>query len=401
MLGRRLRFVATLETGDVPGAEAEAAAFARRAETVGNPLYAWYVPLWRGMWLLARGQLAGAEAAIEEVREIGARAASVNAPMLAHVLLSEVLYQAGRVDRDHRHVGPDARCTWPTCSRRRRPPATSLGSTCAAGMQREARAALDRFHGLGVGAMPSDAEWMAGMAIALESAVQLDHPILPGTAGRARALCPSLRVRGDRRRAARLGGPVRGDGPLRPWTRRARPSRSLARRCTRTAAPACCSSRDSEITLADALTCRSDPGDLEEAKRLDAAGTNALADFGVNIKRPDRGAPAVVTDTPTTAAAGVSEPDAELRRDGDVWRVSYAGRETIVKHSKGLADLVVLLTRKGQEVHVTGARIVAVTAGEGGPRLRPRRNPRPAGYCRIPIPLAGARIRHRRGRGRA
>ena len=48
LLGRRLRFVARLERGDVDGVEAEVGAFARRAEAVGNPLYSWYVPLWRG-----------------------------------------------------------------------------------------------------------------------------------------------------------------------------------------------------------------------------------------------------------------------------------------------------------------------------------------------------------------
>ena len=219
MLGRRLRFVATLETGDVSGAEAEAAAFARRAETVGNPLYAWYVPLWRGMSLLARGQLASAEASVEEVREIGARAASVNAPMLGHVLLSEVLYQAGRsiemiatLDLMREYLAdlfesPQA--------------AGDMARLYhAAGMEPEAKAALDRFYGLGVAAMPSDAEWMPGMAIGIEAAVQLDHPILPGLVAARRALCPPIRVRGDRRGAARLGGAVRGHGPLRPGTRR-------------------------------------------------------------------------------------------------------------------------------------------------------------------------------------
>ena len=45
LLGRRLRFVARLDRGDVDGVDAEIGAFARRAEAVGNPLYSWYVPL--------------------------------------------------------------------------------------------------------------------------------------------------------------------------------------------------------------------------------------------------------------------------------------------------------------------------------------------------------------------
>jgi hypothetical protein len=43
----------------------------------------------------------------------------------------------------------------------------------------------------------------------------------------------------------------------------------------------------------------------------------------------------------------------ELRRDGDVWHVRFAGTTTIVKHSKGMADLAVLLAAPGREFHVS------------------------------------------------
>ncbi len=67
LLGRRLRYVARLEQGDVAGVEEDIAAFARRAETVGNPLYSWYVPLWQAQLALVAGDIAGAEALLAEV----------------------------------------------------------------------------------------------------------------------------------------------------------------------------------------------------------------------------------------------------------------------------------------------------------------------------------------------
>ncbi len=41
-----------------------------------------------------------------------------------------------------------------------------------------------------------------------------------------------------------------------------------------------------------------------------------------------------------------------LRREGDVWWVRFGGAETRVKHTKGVADLAVLLARPEQDVHV-------------------------------------------------
>ncbi len=55
LLGRRLRLVALLEVGDVDAADVEIDRFASVAEAMRQPLYRWYVPLWRGMRALMRG----------------------------------------------------------------------------------------------------------------------------------------------------------------------------------------------------------------------------------------------------------------------------------------------------------------------------------------------------------
>ena len=41
-----------------------------------------------------------------------------------------------------------------------------------------------------------------------------------------------------------------------------------------------------------------------------------------------------------------------LRRDGEVWLVGFAGRETRLRHTKGLADLAALVARPERDVHV-------------------------------------------------
>jgi hypothetical protein len=79
-------------------------------------------------------------------------------------------------------------------------------------------------------------------------------------------------------------------------------------------------------------------------------------------------APGPTTPSPT----GSAPPDVnELRRDGEVWHLTYGGASTIVRHSKGLADLAILLARPGREVHVTELEGVplAMLGSRGGDAL--------------------------------
>jgi hypothetical protein len=54
-----------------------------------------------------------------------------------------------------------------------------------------------------------------------------------------------------------------------------------------------------------------------------------------------------------------------------VWHVTFGGSTTIVKHSKGMADLAVLLAAPGQEIHVSELEGVHAEAlgGSGGQAL--------------------------------
>ncbi len=60
------------------------------------------------------------------------------------------------------------------------------------------------------------------------------------------------------------------------------------------------------------------------------------------------------------------EADAELRRDGDVWRVRHREASTHLGRLKGLADLAALLARPGRDVHVLDLVDAGPHDGAGG-----------------------------------
>ncbi|HYF44972.1 MAG TPA: hypothetical protein VD926_02100, partial [Acidimicrobiales bacterium] len=60
-------------------------------------------------------------------------------------------------------------------------------------------------------------------------------------------------------------------------------------------------------------------------------------------------------------------PDARFQREGDAWRVAWAGREVVVRASKGMADLARLLAAPGRELHcleLAGAAAEQSATGE-------------------------------------
>jgi hypothetical protein len=64
------------------------------------------------------------------------------------------------------------------------------------------------------------------------------------------------------------------------------------------------------------------------------------------------------------------EPDEaavnDFIRQGDVWKVSYAGRTAFARHTKGMSDIATVLSRPGQEVSamdLIGAGAVVASTG--------------------------------------
>jgi tetratricopeptide (TPR) repeat protein len=334
LLGRRLRFVAALEAGDLPAASAEMSAFARRAAQVGNPLYSWYVPLWRGMWALASGDTGTAQEAEAEVLRIGERAGSENAPMLAVVLRSEVLHESGRVDEMGALLDDIALVMGELAAS---PQAHGNMARFLTDMGREIEAAalLDRLVSTGIEALPLDAEWLPGVVTLIEAAATLGHPLLAAAvqsampyAGRFAFEGIGAVQHGSVDRFIALGLTALGrPGEAVPYARAALDANRGAGALL---------VAHSQRTLADAL--QGTPEAAELAASADAAYR------GLGFHHLVRGDP---------ADARAEPDDAALRREGDVWHVSFGGLTIVVKHVKGMADLALLLPRPGLDVHVT------------------------------------------------
>lgn len=174
LLARRLLLVAYLETGDTGVADAEIDAYARTAETLRQPLYSWYVPLWRGMRALMDGRFDEAERYRSEARALGERAHSRNAVLLTDVQEWLMLRRQGRFDAALRLIEGVIRRSGATL------PAAQVGHALAlaeAGRRDAARSVLGRVTGL-LDTFPKDAEWLPMMVEYTDAVVALGgHPI--------------------------------------------------------------------------------------------------------------------------------------------------------------------------------------------------------------------------------
>ncbi|WP_037617380.1 ATP-binding protein [Streptomyces aureus] len=164
LLGRRLRLVALMETGEFAGADAEAAAYDTAARPLRQPLYAWYVPLWRGTRALMEGRHADCAAALDEVEALGGAAGSPNAALLAETQRWCLYADSG--DRDNlrrlRERAPLERMpgVWPR---------VTLALIAAQSGQPEE--ASRRLAGVlpALPTLPRDSEWLPTMAQAAET----------------------------------------------------------------------------------------------------------------------------------------------------------------------------------------------------------------------------------------
>ncbi|HWN28886.1 MAG TPA: hypothetical protein VNP37_18125, partial [Actinomycetospora sp.] len=99
------------------------------------------------------------------------------------------------------------------------------------------------------------------------------------------------------------------------------------------------------------------------------------------------------------AAVGPRDVDAELRRDGELWRVRWYDRTAALRHRKGLADLALLLARPGTDVHVLALAGTTLDEADTGALLDPAaRAAYRARLAALDDDLARAREAHDLGR---
>jgi hypothetical protein len=343
MLGRRLRIVALLELGHTGPADAEIEAFARLSDLIRQPLYGWYVPLWRGTRALMRGDLAACEAFAEEAAAIGARAESDNAAVLTETLELYLRREAGRLDHDAvlARLAPYEAVL-----------GTQLRVTAAliladAGRVDEARARLDADQAA-IRALPVDSEWLPSMVQLAQTIAGIGghglgpwayETLLPyghlfGVEGIAGAWCGSIE---------------RALGLLAATVGRTEDAASHFD-------AAVAANRAAGAPLFVARTLRDAGMSLGDRERI-AAALDAYRDLRIESRIAE--VEAWLSARPPRAAVGV------FRREGDVWTLGYDGTLVRLKDLKGLRDLAALLARPRQEVHVT-----AFIAAPEAPRQR-------------------------------
>ncbi|MEX0875056.1 MAG: AAA family ATPase [Actinomycetota bacterium] len=330
LLGRRIRIVAHLEMGNVDAANADIEAFDRLAEIIKQPLYAWYVSLWRGMRALLEGRFEDAMIFADEAESVGARAHSTNAPMLAAVLrfmaltqsgrplearaASEILFelmpeearpyfdlsdawlfgQAGDIDRAHAAVRRVARIRFEVDSEWL-PSMCQLSEAIASlGDRALAATAYDQI-------LPYRSRFgVEGIGAGMHGSMEFHLGLLARTLGRLDAAEEHLAVAVEANH--RMGAPL-----LEARTRR---------------------------ELAALMLQRQGPGDVARSTELGAEAAAIYRAVGLDDQE----------------GAAVPVVRALFRREGDFWSLGYEGSIVRMKDAKGLHDLASLLQRPGREV---------------------------------------------------
>ncbi len=367
LLAHRFRVEALFQAGDIAALDAEIETYARLAEVLRQPISQWYVPLFRGARALMEGRFQDSERLANQALEMGERAQSTNARMMAdYTQLTEAFRQAGRFD--------EMEVQWQRFVEAF-PEMASVAdwiafalATVGQGNQAKARADLERLTATGaVTALGGGGMWivmtvfMAEVAAGVRSvpaAQVLYEALLPfgpqfvicGTAGATygsvwRHLALLADVLGRPDEAAehfdRAIGAHRAAGAL-PY---------LAH---------------TQREFAGMLLRSGRHGDRERAQSL---LTEAIETYGRLGMTPWLHRAEAMSDAPAA-------PN-EFRRDGDVWTVTFAGRTVRLRDAKGVRDLATLLRRPGTEVHCSEL----LAAAEGG--ASPTRSRRGLGEARL------------------
>jgi DNA-binding SARP family transcriptional activator len=170
MAGHSHRFIALLQFGDVPGAEADLAAANRLAHELGQPAQLWQYGASRALLALAAGELDEAEDLVPRALALGERA-QPTAAIPVHALQRYTLCDfRGRLEELEPTVHPlvagyPARVVFRCLLAHLH---AKLGRTD------EARQALDELSAENFAALPFDQEWLYGMSLLAETAALLD-----------------------------------------------------------------------------------------------------------------------------------------------------------------------------------------------------------------------------------
>ena len=372
LLGRRLRVVALMERGDLAAVGREVARFAAIAEQLRQPGVSWYAALWKGTLAIAEGRHADHEAELELALALGREGHSEHVELLVQAQRWMALLELG--DRDaanalftrslpvdaHPELGVQMLGTLALHQAQSGQPDRARGTLDAA-----ARDFLT---------WPQDSEWLPMLVQVTDVVLALGgHPLV---ASLRAALAPFAGCWAVEGIGAYTHGPTHRhlgnlaalDGDHEQAARHFDAALDTLRRAG--------------AHLLVARTLRDRGIALHDAAAL-AAARDLYARLGAAPRVAELAA------APDTVAQAAEER--VFRQEGELWRVAYAGRTAVLKDSKGLRDLAVLLAATGREVAALDLAApgaarpggdLGEVAGREGPRRLPGAHPRAAGGAR-------------------
>lgn len=340
LLGRRNRVIALLEGGDIAGVDAEIESYEMVAGAIGQPLYQWYVPLWRGMRALMDGRLEASRAQGQLAAAVGARARSRNADLNVEVLEWNTLLAEGRF----REAGDVLRGQLELADGIYGEPFW-VPLIAAPADPAGARAALDRLAAKDFDELPRDAIWLAAMTYVADACGVLGRRPVAEKAYE-HMLPYASRFAVDAIGAACYGSMSRPLGVLATVLGRLADAEAHFEEAL-TAHRACGATALVAQTLLDHGRACVTFGDVTRGNALLAEARALYRSLAMNLR-------AGLTEGAAARSGGdvyTSESNV-FRREGSYWTLSYAGRTARVPDAKGLRDIAMLLARPGRELHV-------------------------------------------------
>jgi tetratricopeptide (TPR) repeat protein len=332
--GRMWRLIALLEFGRVAEAEAELGRYERLAERLGQPEFLFFARSRRATLAILRGRFDEAERLTRTAHDLAVKAGLPDAPNVFAAQLGTIAMMRGT-------AAMEAPATEEQLGLAEVPLLLQAYGRLAAGRREEARALFRA--GLSEDQFPGPSRWefrwfVAELAYGLgdAEAARWLRDELAGDAdrfvvGAGAVLCDGAASRLLGLCALTLGQSDEAVG----WLRQAVASNRRVG-----AAPFVARA---QVELATALRRRDGPGDAEAARRLLAEAAEAAAELGLAGLARD-----IASLQAEDAEAGPERP--RLRRDGQDWLLTMGGRTVRLRHSKGLAQLAVLLANPGREI---------------------------------------------------
>lgn len=367
LLGLRLRIVARLEQGSLPAARQDMAAFEAAAGTLRQPLYGWYVPLFRGFLAHLEGDLALLRRCADEAERIGRHAGSHNAVILAAVQRSWVAIEECRANEMLADLAGLADEFAETAPGGREVLGLFPGQPPAV------RDAALRVLPATVAGLSDDAELVSNLCAVALAGYDAGDPPSAAAVLRA-ALEPwAHRFGVDGIGAGAIGPVARFVGELLLLEGDLDAAEAALLRAERDAgaAGAVLAGIHARRSRADVLLTRQGPGDLDQAAALLADVQAAYDALGLRARAAGAAARLAGLAAPA-GRAGPAPLAGTFHRAGGVWQVSFNGTAAVVRHVKGMTDIAVLLGRPGHEVHaldLAGGAGGPAPAGDAGPVL--------------------------------